>query len=71
MSNDTTLDATLEVLREAGISPTVKQNRHLKIEFEHGGKPRTIIVSATPSDRRAALEARTVARRVFARAGRS
>jgi hypothetical protein len=63
------LKATIDVLAQHDIKPTVKHGgKHLHVEFEMNGQSRTIVVSATPSDRRAALGARTVARRVYLRA---
>jgi hypothetical protein len=60
------LKATIDVLREHDIKPVVKPGgKHLKVNFELDGRPRTLVVSASPSDRNAALNARSVARRVL------
>jgi len=48
MSNDA-LKATIDVLREQSIEPTINRGKHLKIEFEVDGAPRTIYARRSQS----------------------
>jgi hypothetical protein len=57
------VDAVLYELEAVGIKPTVLQNGHLKVRWSHAGHPRTCIVSGSPSDWRAPIQARAVVRR--------
>lgn len=57
------LDAVLRELAGVGIKPTVVQNGHFKVRWTHGGHDRTCVVSLTPSDWRAPMQARCLVRR--------
>jgi Rha family phage regulatory protein len=60
------VDSVLTELSAVGIEPTVEQGRkHIKIEWEHHGSPRTYVTATTPSDRRAHLNVRADVRRML------
>jgi len=54
-------------LRNAGIKPEVQRTDggHMRIVFEAGGKPQTIMTSWTPSDHRSTLNARARIRKIL------
>lgn len=61
---DTPLEATVGELEAAGFRPTVERgNTHIKVWFEHGGRPHRITCSFSHSDFRAAMKAASFARR--------
>ena len=64
-----TLEATKLELEGAGIAYTVELGRrHYKVRFTVMGKQLMVTCSRTPSDRRAALNARLLVRREIRRA---
>ncbi len=63
MRRNSVLDAVLRELAAAGVKPTVVQNRHIKVRWSHAGHERTCMVSGSPSDWRAPLNARAWIRR--------
>lgn len=58
------LESTTRVLEEAGISYTQEHGkRHYKVRFTVRGRACLLVVSGSPGDHRAALNARQLARR--------
>jgi len=58
-------------LRNAGIKPEILRTEggHMRIVFEAGGKPQTILTSWTPSDHRSTLNARARIRKILRSSG--
>jgi hypothetical protein len=54
------LNQTISVFKDAGLDPRVERGKHFKVKADR----LMAVVSATPSDRRAAIKARGVARRL-------
>jgi hypothetical protein len=63
------LDEALAKIRSAGFKPQVAGGRHWKISWiDRHGRPQRLVVSFSPSDRRARHKSRSVLRRLL-RAG--
>jgi hypothetical protein len=56
---------TLNMLEARGFTPTVTNGRHLKIRWCDGNRTFTVVVSRSPSDRRAINNARATLRRIL------
>jgi hypothetical protein len=57
---------TLDLLKENGFTPTVRNGgKHLKIRWHDGNRSFTVVVSRSPSDRKAAKNARATLRRIL------
>jgi hypothetical protein len=68
-TNDLVRDAT-ELLATHGFTPIVTNGgKHLKIRWFDHGRRYTLIVPATPSDKRARLNSRAVLRRILRNGG--
>jgi hypothetical protein len=58
------LAAVLTELSAVGVRPTdIVQNGHLKLRWSHQGRAHVTVIPASPSDWRAALNARALVRR--------
>jgi hypothetical protein len=60
------LDEALRTIEESGFEPHVVRNRHFKIIWtDRDGRRRCLVVSVSPSDHRAGLNARAMLRRLL------
>jgi hypothetical protein len=58
------LAAVLAALDAVGVRPaSITKNKHLKVRWSHQGRTHTTVIPASPSDRRAALNATAFVRR--------
>ena len=61
---------TLDLLKESGFTPTVRNGgKHLKIRWHDGNRSFTVVVSRSPSDRHAINNARQTLRRILRNKG--
>jgi hypothetical protein len=57
---------TVDMLEARGFTPTIKNGgKHLKIRWHDGNRSFTVIVSRSPSDRRAINNARATLRKIL------
>jgi hypothetical protein len=57
---------TLDLLEQRGFTPTISNGgKHLKIKWHDGNRTFTVIVSRSPSDRRAINNARATLQRIL------
>lgn len=59
------LSETLETLRDLGLIPTITHGKHIKVRWIKDGRRRTLVLSATPSCRRAIYNNRSELRRLL------
>jgi hypothetical protein len=60
------LDDAVEMIREAGYEPRVTNGRHHKVRWtDHQDRQHCLVVSVSPSSRRARLQSRAVLRRLL------
>lgn len=65
MRKNIPLHETLAVFHEAGLTPDVRHGRgHIKVRAKKRGRSLLAVVGTTPSDQRAGINARAVARRL-------
>jgi hypothetical protein len=65
------LDEAISTIRAAGFTPQVTCNGHWKVRTDQHGRPQRLIVSSSPSDRRAGRKVRAQLRRLLRDDGRA
>lgn len=61
------LDEALVMIRAHGFEPRVVRNRHYKVSWlDRYGRTRLLVISFSPSDRRAQMQSRALLRRLLA-----
>ena len=63
------LDDTLRLLRTAGVTPSIKHSRHIKVRWtDSAGRSHCVVLACSPSDASALHNNRALLRRLLRRA---